>query len=211
MADIAPNHTLYINNLNEKLKKEKLKEALFAIFTQFGDIIDILAFRNIRMKGQAHIIFKDVSSATRALRAMQGFPFFDKPMRIQYARCDSDVIAKAKGTYVKREKKPFIPLPKKRKPQNASGISSEGGAVNNSNVPHKILFCTNLPEETTSDLLASVFSQFSGLKEIRMVPNRTDIAFVEYNTEEEATTAKKALHNFKITATHAMKVEYANK
>ena len=29
---------------------------------------------------QAHVIFKEVGSATNAMRAMQGFPFYDKPM-----------------------------------------------------------------------------------------------------------------------------------
>ena len=54
------------------------------------------------MRGQAHVIFKELTSAATALRSMQGFPFYDKPMRIQFARDDSDVIAKAKGTYVER-------------------------------------------------------------------------------------------------------------
>jgi RNA recognition motif-containing protein len=32
------------------------------------------------MRGQAFVIFNDVNSATNALRSMQGFPFYDKPM-----------------------------------------------------------------------------------------------------------------------------------
>ena len=32
------------------------------------------------MRGQAFVIFKDISSANSALRSMQGFPFYDKPM-----------------------------------------------------------------------------------------------------------------------------------
>lgn len=32
------------------------------------------------MKGQAFVIFKEVNSASNALRSMQGFPFYDKPM-----------------------------------------------------------------------------------------------------------------------------------
>jgi len=32
------------------------------------------------MNGQAFVIFKDITSSTNALRAMQGFPFYDKPM-----------------------------------------------------------------------------------------------------------------------------------
>lgn len=50
-----------------------------------------------------------------------------------------------------------------------------------------------------------------GLKDIRLVPGRTDIAFVEFHSEDESTAAKKALNNFKITPNQAMRVEYANK
>lgn len=32
------------------------------------------------MRGQAFVIFKEIGSATNALRSMQGFPFYDKPM-----------------------------------------------------------------------------------------------------------------------------------
>jgi len=35
---------------------------------------------------------------------MQGAKIFGKPMRINFARQKSDVIAKAEGTYIKREK-----------------------------------------------------------------------------------------------------------
>lgn len=106
MADIRPNHTIYINNLNEKVKKEgkltfstlfslfelffsylanpmlilELKKALYAIFSQFGQILDIVALKTLKMRGQAFVIFKEINSATNALRAMQGFPFYDKPM-----------------------------------------------------------------------------------------------------------------------------------
>lgn len=54
------------------------------------------------MRGQAHVIFKDVNCASTAMRSMQGFPFYEKPMKIQFAKEDSDVISKAKGTYVER-------------------------------------------------------------------------------------------------------------
>ena len=32
------------------------------------------------MRGQAFVIFKEISSATTAIRSMQGFPFYDKAM-----------------------------------------------------------------------------------------------------------------------------------
>lgn len=78
--DIRPNNTIYINNLNEKIKKEELKKSLYAIFSQFGQILDIVALKTLKMRGQAFVIFKEIQSATNALRSMQGFPFYDKPM-----------------------------------------------------------------------------------------------------------------------------------
>lgn len=78
--DIRPNNTIYINNLNEKVKKEDLKKSLYAIFSQFGQILGIIALKTLKMRGQAFVIFKEISSATNGIRAMQGFPFYDKPM-----------------------------------------------------------------------------------------------------------------------------------
>lgn len=111
--DIRPNHTIYINNLNEKIKKQELKKSLYAIFSQFGQIVDIVALKTLKMRGQAFVIFKEISSATNALRTMQGFPFYDKPMRINYSKTDSDVIAKLKGTFKERPKKIRPPKPDK--------------------------------------------------------------------------------------------------
>lgn len=58
----------------------ELKKSLYAIFSQFGQILDIVALKTLKMRGQAFVIFKDISSANSALRSMQGFPFYDKPM-----------------------------------------------------------------------------------------------------------------------------------
>jgi hypothetical protein len=32
------------------------------------------------MRGQAHIVFRDIQAATQAMRALQGFDFFGKEM-----------------------------------------------------------------------------------------------------------------------------------
>ena len=58
----------------------ELKKSLHAIFSQFGSIIDIHAKKSLKMRGQAFVIFKEINSANQALRSMQGFPFYDKPM-----------------------------------------------------------------------------------------------------------------------------------
>ena len=36
--------------------------------------------RTERLRGQAWVVFADITAATNALRAMQGFSFFDKPL-----------------------------------------------------------------------------------------------------------------------------------
>ncbi|KAF7637222.1 hypothetical protein Mgra_00003398 [Meloidogyne graminicola] len=198
----------------KRSRRKNLKKALYAIFSQFGQIIDILAFAHLKMRGQAHVIFKEINSAATALRSMQGFPFYDKPMRIQFSNSDSDVIAKAKGTFVERPKK-NIAAPKKKK-KVVEVVTTKKGKVPKdgqriSAPPNKILFLTNLPPECTQEMLRVVFQPFPGLREIRQIPDRTDIAFVEFSNENEATNVKKALNNFKITPTHAMRVEYAKK
>lgn len=72
--------TIYVNNLNDKLPKEQLKEELYLLFSQFGTILDVVALKTERMKGQAWISFVTVQSATDAMNSLQGFNFFGKPM-----------------------------------------------------------------------------------------------------------------------------------
>ena len=70
---------IYVN-INYPLYFSELKKSLYAIFSQFGQILDIVALKTLKMRGQAFVIFKEINSAANALRSMQGFPFYDKPM-----------------------------------------------------------------------------------------------------------------------------------
>lgn len=56
-----------------------------------------------------------------------------------------------------------------------------------------------------------LFAQFPGFKEVRLVPGRHDIAFVEFDNEYHSGAAKDALQGFKVTPTHAMKITFAKK
>ncbi|CAH2255602.1 U2 small nuclear ribonucleo B [Pelobates cultripes] len=224
--DIRPNHTVYINNLSDKIKKDELKRSLYALFSQFGHVMDIVALKTMKMRGQAFVIFKELASATNALRQLQGFPFYNKPMRIQYAKTDSDLVSKMRGTFADKEKKKEK---KKSKAQeqaaNAANKPATGQAPNANNTspvetgnqpvpdnpPNYILFLNNLPEETNEMMLSMLFNQFPGFKEVRLVPGRHDIAFVEFENETQAGSARDALQGFKITPSHAMKITYAKK
>ncbi|XP_078077308.1 U2 small nuclear ribonucleoprotein B'' [Mustelus asterias] len=224
--DIRPNQTIYINNVNDKVKKEELKRALYALFSQFGQIIDIVALKTMKMRGQAFVIFKEITCATSALRQLQGFPFYGKPMRIQYAKTDSDVISKMRGTFADKEKKKEKKKAKTQEQAAANKKTNPGAsqmATSNSNQttssanqvpdnpPNYILFLTNLPEETNEMMLSMLFNQFPGFKEVRLVPGRHDIAFVEFENEGQAGAARDALQGFRITPSHAMKITYAKK
>ena len=72
--------------------------------------------------------------------------------------------------------------------------------------PNKILFLQNLPETVTKDQLNALFSQHPNLHEVRLVPSKKDIAFVEYLDEGSATVAKDALHNHKLDGENKIKV-----
>ncbi|KAK6135068.1 hypothetical protein DH2020_031189 [Rehmannia glutinosa] len=234
-AEVTPNMTIYINNLNEKIKLEELKKSLHAVFSQFGKILEVLAFKTLKHKGQAWVVFEEVSSATNALRQMQGFPFYDKPMRIQYAKTKSDVIAKADGTFVPREKrKKHDDKGRKKKEQhdanqaavglNPAYAGAYGAAPPLSQIPYmgarapeapappnNILFIQNLPHQTTSMMLQMLFSQCPGFKEVRMVEAKPGIAFVEYENEMQSTVAMQGLQGFKITDDNPMLITYAKK
>ncbi len=184
------------------------------------------------MRGQAFVIFSDINSASAALRSMQGFPFYDKPMRIQYAKDTSDLIAKRNGTFVERPKKdPNAPVsappgqPKKDKKKETSAAtngSSNGTAatgapaapasvVTGNEAPNKILFLVNLPEDTEQTMLQMLFQPFAGFREVRLVPGRSDIAFVEFENEQLSSMAKDALQGFNIRPNTPIKISYAKK
>lgn len=56
--------------------------------------------------------------------------------------------------------------------------------------PNKILFVQNLPDDFGVDDLTAIFGPFEGFREVRLVPGRKGIAFVEYDAEPGAITAK---------------------
>uniref|UniRef100_A0A3B5LVS2 RRM domain-containing protein n=1 Tax=Xiphophorus couchianus TaxID=32473 RepID=A0A3B5LVS2_9TELE len=69
-----------IYNKNRKEKINRLKRSLYALFSQFGQIVDIVAMKTMKTRGQAFVVFKELTAATNALRQLQGFPFYNKPM-----------------------------------------------------------------------------------------------------------------------------------
>ncbi|KAK1966268.1 RNA recognition domain-containing protein [Colletotrichum sublineola] len=120
VATIPPNQTLYVTNLpSNKIQKQDLRTELYLLFSTYGPVLDIVAMKTMKMRGQAHITFRDVQTATQAMRSLEGFEFLGRPLvrftenarpqttiadrqseqTIQYAKSKSDFVAKLDGTY----------------------------------------------------------------------------------------------------------------
>jgi len=95
-----PNQTLYLTNLpSAKIQKYDLRMSLYMLFSTYGPVIDVVAMKTQKMRGQAHVTFRDVQTATQAMRSLQGFEFFGYKIQIQYAKNKSETLAKLDGTY----------------------------------------------------------------------------------------------------------------
>lgn len=68
-----------------------------AIFSEYGNVIDIVAKTNLKAKGQAFVVFDSPEAAQAAIEDVQGFELFDKPMQIALARTRSDATVMQTG------------------------------------------------------------------------------------------------------------------
>lgn len=73
-------NTIYCSNLPDKLQKDDLKQALYMLFSTYGSILDIVALKTLKMRGQAHVLFRDSQASAAAFDALKNHEFFGKPM-----------------------------------------------------------------------------------------------------------------------------------
>ncbi|KAF8861826.1 RNA-binding domain-containing protein [Acephala macrosclerotiorum] len=230
MASPPPNATdpssVYVKNLEESIKVDQLKEALTELFSEYGEIIDIVAKTNLKAKGQAFIVFDSFEGAQKAIEEVQGFELFDKPMQLAFAKTRSDATVKRSGDeqefenhkrrrLAEKDKKKAAEQAEEQKRLKRAGPpgavpdvnarpikATRGAGLKSTNAgaaavipdeylpPNKILFVQNLPEEYDIDALTAIFGRFEGFREVRLVPGRRGIAFIEYESEAGAITAK---------------------
>lgn len=225
------NCTVYVRNLEERIKIPELTEALTEIFSEYGSIIDIVAKKNLKAKGQAFVVFDNPESASRAIDEVNGFELFDKPMRLDFAKTRSDKTVEreegpggleiwkrkraaekerkqAEEQAATREREKLLKRPAaagadaglaSRPAKTVKGAGLKASGTNAAAVipdeylpPNKILFLRDLPDNYDAEGLSRIFSRFEGFKEVRMVPGRKGIAFVEYEAESGAISAKEA-------------------
>lgn len=57
-----------------------LKQTLKNLLKNFGPVLDVVAHRSVRMRGQAFVAFADREVAARAVKEVKGFPLYGKPI-----------------------------------------------------------------------------------------------------------------------------------
>jgi len=172
--------TLYIQNLNEKIRIDVLKASLRGLFKSYGEVVDVVAHNNLRMRGQAFVSFESADIAKKALKEVKGFPLYSKPMQISFARTRSDAVVKRldaehyeehrqRRLQHKKATRYTNPLKQKFRTQRLAN-ETDGPAVSAPRrpavqmpdeylPPNKILFLQNLPESVSKDQLMALFSQ----------------------------------------------------
>jgi RNA recognition motif-containing protein len=96
---------------------------------------------------------------------------------------------------------PGVPEPAAARPAKArgAGLKSTGGAgaviPDEYLPPNKTLFVQNIPDDYDVEGLTALFSEFEGFREVRLVPGRKGIAFVEYEADAGAISAKEQMAN----------------
>lgn len=256
---LQPNATLYVSNIEWSIKKNILRRALLALFERHGKVIEVVTLRREGLRGQAWIIFEEITSATAAQRAEDGFKFFGKELKVNYAKEKSDRIAKQDGSYVPKDRRakrsrvmnhppsgpdanmtmatetkvddpsslyppaesqsssdvpsPPLSAPPPPPPNAASENNLQGDqdadapdATVELSPPSNILFAQDLPTECNEMMLAMLFRQYLGYKEVR-IP-RQGLAFVEFDDEPHATLALRGLNGFQLTTTDTLDLKY---
>ncbi|ORY91646.1 hypothetical protein BCR35DRAFT_260775 [Leucosporidium creatinivorum] len=232
-----PSVTLYITNINDKVKKEELRRNLYALFSVYGKVLDVVHTRSPKTRGTAFVVFRDLASSTSALRGLDGEGFFGKQLRISYAKGVSHAtIAQAEGpeavyaiklglrTAAEKKKagqsKMTVSAAQKKAADEARGkrAREENGAeAEHGETPNPILFVEGLPVEVTADMLLPLFQQYPGLSSLKLLPTpsgsapNAGLAFVQYETAGQAGTAREALNEFLLAPQTPMKVGWAKR
>ncbi|KAF2861103.1 hypothetical protein K470DRAFT_215823 [Piedraia hortae CBS 480.64] len=102
------NQSLYLQNLPEKWAKWDLGRELYMLFSTYGPVLDVTCLKTKKMRGQAHILFRDVNCAARAMRACQGFVIGGRKMKISYSTNMSNTLRILEGDCSKPETKKAV-------------------------------------------------------------------------------------------------------
>lgn len=50
------------------------------LFSTYGPVLDVVCLKTTKMRGQAHVVFRDIQAATQAMRSLEGFVFLGQAL-----------------------------------------------------------------------------------------------------------------------------------
>jgi len=204
--------TVYVRNLNERIKLPERKKALEAVFARFGKIRDVCVRQAHLYRGNAFVIFEDPESAKEAVELLQGFVLFEKPMFLAVARERSDIVTKEDGTWKPREKKQPRAAgdAEDGEPSAKRGRFDAGPRGKAEALPNETLFLQGLPATVSGQELSALFARYAGFKEVRTIPGRVGLAFVDYDSDAHSAMAMEALQGHKF-GEEVMQISFAKR
>lgn len=240
MEAIAPCRTLYIRNLPENLQKKKLRGLLHAALSIYGRVVWIVAEKTIKLRGQAFVTFEHQASATAALHKMHAAEFMGRQIAVTYARGESDRAGGAAfggdGELSRKKRAEKRQGEAEAARAAAEAVAGQGDAPGLDEgvvvqdeppprmvapaVPNRILFVENLAKDVgqggkaggVAAVLGDLFARFAGFVEVRMVPGKEGIAFVEFGNEAEAAVSMSGLQGHLLGAALVpMKISFAKR
>lgn len=72
-----------------------------------------------------------------------------------------------------------------------------------------ILFVENLPSNSTAEWVETIFKSQQGFIEVRMVPSKPGLAFVEFVDHVTSTQSMQTLQGWEVAPGHALNITYA--
>eukprot|EP00889_Picochlorum_renovo_P008778 jgi/Picre1/35808/NNA_003268.t1 len=176
MDEENPGNTLYVNNLYEKITHDDLMQALRCMFQRYGTILDIIARKTYKLRGQAWVVFARPEDAQAAKEQLDGFPFMNKPIRIAFAKTKSDAVARQDGTYDEKKVEERKKMRRDaweakvqaalQKEQEAVGGRAPGAKKEQASNPRCTILVENIPKEANEGMLYLCFNVLLGLKKL---------------------------------------------
>lgn len=219
-----PGNTLYIRNLRERVGPSRMRQLLYAVFSKFGTLIDVVMLKTKKMRGQAFVCFAELANAVRAKEELDGFSFLNRTLVIQFARTQSYALHKVQGTFqllVEKRRAEFeeqrrLELHQETMQQEehiqeiattALKAMAEAGPSSSISALHalgvhrtekhtSLLLIENAPEGITQQDVVDVFGQFDGFLKLAAVPNLKGAYLAEYEDQDQASGSKDALDGF---------------
>ncbi|PNS18667.1 hypothetical protein CAC42_5206 [Sphaceloma murrayae] len=226
--EIPPNATVYVKNLDERVKIPALVEALREVFAEFGTVVDIVAKKSLKRKGQAFVVFESIDAAQTAIDEVNGFELFGKQMNCEFAKTKSDATVKREGNEdefeqhkrqritEKERKQAAVQAERKKRPapdqlESEKPKQARVGQVPDEHLPpNTTLMVSGVPEGYNVEAMTAIFARFPEFKEYLEVPFRPGLGFVHYTDLSGAIMAKNATANMQL-GDSKIKVTYQRK